>query len=70
MYVFQCALWSHFSHSSSLSLYLLDTEEYCIDETFAGSCEENEVIFMETAVYGRLQIGKCIEEDMGIFSPL
>ena len=35
-------------------------EEFCIYDTFKTHCEQNEVVFIEEAVYGREKYGKCI----------
>ena len=39
--------------------------EYCTGETFQASCGQNDIIVMEKANYGRMGIGKCVEEDLG-----
>ena len=39
--------------------------EYCPWETFRASCKADEVIVMETARYGRMRLGRCVEKDMG-----
>ena len=41
------------------------TEEICNAEDFQPSCRRNEVIFMESAVYGRMSIGRCVKNDYG-----
>ena len=35
-------------------------KEYCSSETFDVSCDENEAIMMQSAIYGRMQPGRCI----------
>ena len=37
-------------------------EEFCEHETFAPTCVDGEVIVVSSAIYGRLNIGKCIPE--------
>ena len=39
--------------------------EYCELETFQAECWEDEVVVMETAVYGRMRLGRCIEIGFG-----
>ena len=39
--------------------------DICPWETFKASCNADEVIVMETARYGRMQLGRCIEKDLG-----
>ena len=40
-------------------------QEYCQEETFIATCDVNEVIEMETALYGRMRPGGCISSDLG-----
>ena len=35
--------------------------EYCENDVFTAKCEENEVIIMEKAFYGRMAIGQCLK---------
>lgn len=37
--------------------------EYCKTDVFNASCQSNEVIFMESAQYGRMRVGSCIGTD-------
>ncbi len=39
--------------------------EFCQNEQFSGVCGENEVVIIESARYGRMQIGKCVKTDFG-----
>ena len=34
-------------------------------EKFVAECEEDEVVVMETALYGRMQVGSCVQVDYG-----
>ncbi|ESN96075.1 hypothetical protein HELRODRAFT_189097 [Helobdella robusta] len=43
--------------------YVCVKEEYCMSETFQPRCQQNEIIFIEEAVYGRMSIGKCIRKE-------
>ena len=35
-------------------------KEFCIHETFETHCKQNEVVFIEKAMYGRQRYGKCL----------
>ena len=39
--------------------------EYCDTEVFRPRCRENEVVRIEAARYGRMQLGRCVEIDLG-----
>ena len=39
--------------------------EYCTGQRFRAVCLNNEVVVMETALYGRMSLGKCIERNLG-----
>ena len=39
--------------------------DFCDAETFHAECQMNEVIVMETARYGRMKMGRCVETAMG-----
>ena len=39
--------------------------EFCQNEQFSGVCGENEVVIIESARYGRMQIGRCVKTDFG-----
>lgn len=41
------------------------TKEYCQFEEFNASCAASQVIVMEEAQYGRLQLGRCVTRDYG-----
>lgn len=34
-------------------------------ESFQATCAEDEVIIMETALYGRMSLGRCVKTDFG-----
>jgi len=38
-------------------------DEYCHYETFRPECWKNEVIVIQEAIYGRRQVGRCIEAE-------
>jgi len=37
--------------------------EYCNMETFRARCHHGDVIVMETALFGRMRVGRCIKSD-------
>lgn len=39
--------------------------EYCETDRFTASCQDDEVIFMERALYGRMRLGRCVKQDLG-----
>jgi len=43
-----------------------EVQEYCTnDDPFEASCLKNEVIVMTSAIYGRMRIGRCLEDEEG-----
>ena len=45
--------------------YSQGLHDICPWERFKASCNADEVIVMETALYGRMSLGRCIEKDLG-----
>ena len=39
--------------------------EYCSREYFEPKCSNNEIIIMQEALYGRMQLGRCVDRDLG-----
>ena len=39
--------------------------EYCNEEDFRATCTEGEMILMEKAIFGRMEIGRCVKRDLG-----
>src|SRR6218665_24354 len=39
--------------------------DYCEFSVFRPSCKPDEVVVMETAFYGRMQVGTCVRSDLG-----
>ena len=39
--------------------------DVCIAETYSAKCDVSQVIVMRSAVYGRMRIGRCVEQDYG-----
>ena len=46
-------------------LFFSEFKEYCIQEEFEATCEEDEVIVVQEARYGRMSIGQCVSADYG-----
>jgi Galactose binding lectin domain len=44
---------------------VITAKEYCQFESFNATCSTNQVIVMEEARYGRLQLGRCVTRDYG-----
>lgn len=38
----------------------MNTEDYCNAESFQPECVKDEAILMNSAIYGRMRIGRCI----------
>ncbi len=45
--------------------FLLGTIETCQSEVFEAQCSEDEVILMQVALFGWMEIGRCVESDLG-----
>jgi len=43
-----------------LTIVLADGKEYCQFESFNATCPADEVILIDEARYGRLQLGRCV----------
>ena len=41
---------------------MIDTKEVCASEDLQISCQRDHIIFMTTAEYGRMEVGKCIRK--------
>ena len=39
--------------------------EYCQEDTFSASCQPDQVIVMESARYGRMRLGRCVQRNLG-----
>ena len=60
----QVTMFEQLTLCRSISLSVSE-KEYCEMETFTAKCWENEVIMMQSALYGRMKIGKCVKLDFG-----
>jgi len=43
----------------------LDAEEYCLPEVFHAECAVGEVVVMEKAKFGRMELGRCVTRNYG-----
>ena len=39
--------------------------DYCFEDGFYAECPAGEILIIEEAKYGRMQLGKCIKLDLG-----
>lgn len=39
--------------------------EYCESEAFRARCRQDEAILIESALYGRMRLGRCVKADLG-----
>lgn len=47
-------------------LMFSDAKEYCLTDTFKARCNaEDEVIFIQSAMYGRMRPGRCVQQNYG-----
>ena len=53
---------------SSLHLYTFSgPTDFCTSEKFEPHCNKDEVVIIESAVYGRMEPGKCFPKEEGTF---
>lgn len=47
--------------------WIIDTGslEYCLTESFQARCEWNQVILIQRAVFGRMELGRCVTRNFG-----
>ena len=50
-------------HIIIYSLQLSDMMDYCDTDTFHAQCSHGEVVFMQEALYGRMELGTCLTAD-------
>ena len=58
-------LFSMLTSDNLISLLGVVPKEYCFQEKFNVTCPANHVIIMRYALYGRMQFGRCMQEDHG-----
>ena len=44
------------------------TQEYCLATGFQAKCFKNEVIVMTSALYGRMRVGRCLQDEGELLS--
>ena len=42
-----------------------EATEYCEDEMFQAKCNSDEAVVIQTALYGRMNIGRCVTRNYG-----
>ena len=52
-----------FSGGNEVITPAITSREYCVYERFTARCESDEVIFIWSALYGRMQARRCITSD-------
>ena len=43
----------------------LHLPEYCVEELFNPTCDDGKLLLMNSALYGRMKLGKCIPTNLG-----
>lgn len=57
---------SQYSLSESTDCYFfLDAEEYCLPEVFHAECASTELIVVDRALFGRMELGRCVTRNYG-----
>ena len=46
-------------------VFFSDAQEFCEGESFSGQCSRDEVVVLQSAQYGRMQLGRCVQMNMG-----
>ncbi len=49
----------------NLVIILTEMTEYCETEVFQPHCGTNQMIVMTSALYGRMEIGRCVKKNLG-----
>ena len=42
--------------------------DYCIEEGFIAECPTGEILMMQEAIYGRMELGTCLTLDIGFMN--
>ena len=50
---FRCKTYGQF--------YFSDVREFCHNEVFEAECPNGNIIMMDSAKYGRMEIGRCVK---------
>ena len=51
--------------NNSTFIFFVEVRDFCHFETFNASCGTEAVILMQTAQYGRMRFGRCVDRDYG-----
>ena len=46
-------------------IYALFYLDYCVNKLFRPECDSGKLILMQSALYGRMSLGKCVLTDLG-----
>ena len=44
---------------------ILGVRDYCLEEGFSANCDGESVIMIKTALYGRMNVGRCVTRNYG-----
>ena len=64
LFLVWCVLFKQWNLKYVKKVLFLDLE-YCVDEVFNPQCENGNLILMHSAMYGRMNTGKCLPTDLG-----
>ena len=42
-----------------------EVTEFCLTDTFAAACDDNHVVVMDVARFGRMRLGRCVTRNYG-----
>ena len=45
--------------------FVAEASEYCEDEIFEATCNSDEAVVIQSALYGRMNIGRCVTRNYG-----
>ena len=49
-----------------VNLYVLELQDYCIEDGFHAGCAVGEILLIQEALYGRMEFGTCLKYAMGV----
>jgi len=53
------------TNSDVIYLVPVDSEDFCLAETFSANCQSNDVIVIDEALFGRMELGRCVTRNFG-----
>ena len=57
--------WAVFLSNGVFYCSVLSGGDYCDFDEFKATCGPDEVVIMSTALYGRMELGRCVVADLG-----